>query len=423
MCTPIFPKCTFGVIEQCSNDSDIDLHAEYEDEAASNPLLQSHSFHHLSDISLAESKPVEVKSSQVEIYEDEVASNGLLQSPLFYHPRDLSYSESKPVEDKLSQELARAKEQMKIPPLCGFLKFPFEMYAWMPCDFEIESKQLPDLNLDAGVAHAKGRRDEQEDEHIACSGKIETGNASFDYDLFGIIDGHTGDMTAQFVKAHLQKEIEKALIKQDLQCEKEDDKIRRALKDAFLQLDMRIAREVEKSGAVAVISLKIGSSLWTANLGDSRAVLKAGDETIQLSVDAKPDDPRFKRSIEKRGGIVTTEPGDVPRINKRLAPARSFGDKDIKGPEETGGYYVVSPHPKITKVDLSAYQGKRVHLILACDGIWDFATSFDAASIVGNQSPEEAAIAIVKAALNARSDDNCSALVVCFAKDELCTLS
>jgi serine/threonine protein phosphatase PrpC len=335
----------------------------------------------------------------------------------FYHPRDLSLAESKPVEVKLAQELARAKEHMGSQKVRKLHKLTFESLGRLPCHFEIQSEKLPNLNLDVGVAHAQGRREEQEDEHIACSGKIEIGEASIDYDLFGIIDGHDGEGAAKFVKDHLQEEIEKALIKHDLKCETEDSKIRRAIKEAFVQLDAKIPCEFERAGAVAVISLKIGSSLWIANLGDSRAVLKAGNETIQLSVDAKPDDPRFKKSIEKRGGFVTPETDDdYARTNGDLGPARSFGDKNLRGTEESGSYYVVSPRPKITKVDLSAYQDQSVHLILACDGIWDVASSKDVASIVGTLDSEKAARAIVAAALNAKSYDNCSALVACLAK-------
>jgi protein phosphatase 2C family protein 2/3 len=301
----------------------------------------------------------------------------------------------------------------------GWFSRSFASLGDKPCAFEIHSQTEAMPHLQVGVAHAQGRRPTQEDVHIACSGQIGAGKA-FHYDLFGIVDGHGGDATANFVKAHLQEEIEKALLKHDVrfdmyrgQSTQSDRDVWKALKEAFVQLDARIAREIgDDSGAAAVITLRMGASLWTANLGDCRAVLTAGRAMSQLSFDAKPDIPRFKKGIEKRGGFVEEIHG-VPRINGILGCARAFGDKALRG---SRGHYVVSPRPKITKVDLEAYQGRPLHLILACDGIWDVASTRDAASLVGTQDPEKAAASIVRAALNSGSTDNCSVLVVRLAQ-------
>jgi len=350
-----------------------------------------------------------------------------------YHPSDLSLSESTPVALKISRELVHATIHMEREKQRGWFSRSFASLGDKPCAFEIHSQTEAMPHLQVGVAHAQGRRPTQEDVHIACSGKIGAGKA-FHYDLFGIIDGHGGDATARFVKAHLQEEIEKALLRHDIRLDmyrgkpsQSDIDVWRALKEAFVQLDARIARESEfyygESGAVAVITLRIGASLWTANLGDCRAVLKAGDETIQLSVDAKPDMPRFKNGIEKRGGFVEEDENDAPRMHgirlqtgersPQLSCARAFGDKAIRG---SRGHYVVSPRPKITKVDLGAYQDRPLHLIQACDGIWDVASTRDAASLVGTQDPEKAAASIVRAALNSGSTDNCSVLLVRLAQ-------
>lgn len=164
----------------------------------------------------------------------------------------------------------------------------------------------------------------------SSAGSLQIDGKSIPYELFSIIDGHGGSLTAQFIAAHMQQELEKALAKHGLS----DSGVQRALKEAFLQLDAQAIRSVqEESGAVAVATLKIGSIIWTANLGDCRAILKVGEEVIQLSEDAKPDNPRFKKSIEKRGGLVINVRG-VPRVNGNLAVARAFNDHRILGKKD-----------------------------------------------------------------------------------------
>lgn len=318
-----------------------------------------------------------------------------------YHPNDLTLSESKPASYKLSRELARAEKHRKAQKSRSWFSRSFESLSRRPCGYRVDSHEEMVISGKAGIAHAQGMRETMEDFHIAVSGTY-----PLNYELFGVIDGHGGSATAAFVAEHIQEEIEKAIKKHGTT----DSEIRKALKEAFVQLDARIAREIlDFSGAASVISLKIGSAIWTANLGDSRAVLKAGDKILQLSEDAKPDSPRFKKAIKKRGGWIETIFG-VPRINGVLACARAFGDKGLRGAE---GHYVVSPRPKITKVDLKPYSGEPIHLIQACDGIWDVASSQEVAAIVGIQNnTEDAAAAIVRGALNAGSTDNCSALVV-----------
>jgi len=319
-----------------------------------------------------------------------------------YHPADLRLPDYKTetVRKKISQELSRARSHMERQKSRSWFHSSFSNLSRAPCPYDIQSETI--LGGKVSVAHAQGMRSTMEDVHVVGAGTI--GKTS--YELFGIIDGHGGVEVAQFVGTHIQEEIEKALRKHGLS----HSGIQKALKEAFVQLDARIPLSIANaSGAAAVISLKIGSQLLTANLGDSRAVLKAGNRVIQLSEDAKPDTPRFRKTIEKRGGWVETV--DVPRINGVLACGRAFGDKHLRGEK---GHYVVSPRPKITKVDLNAYKSP-LYLILACDGIWDVASSKEAASVVVSGSIEEDAAALVRGAMNGGSTDNCSALLVSFA--------
>ncbi|KAK4716143.1 hypothetical protein R3W88_014481 [Solanum pinnatisectum] len=108
------------------------------------------------------------------------------------------------------------------------------------------------------------------------------------------------------------------------------------------------AFELGKEGSTAITAMLINSqTLVVANVGDSRA----------LSVDHEPN--REREIIESKGGFVSNIPGDVPRIDGKLAVARAFGDKSLKR------HISLDPNVAIelinNDVDL---------IILASDGLW-----------------------------------------------------
>lgn len=346
-----------------------------------------------------------------------------ISHPLRYHPRDLRLPSREAVAEKkkLENEFINAKKMQnwqKKAQKFPNRKHPFSFYTQQQDEFKThwrETDSMEDYTLhDVSVAtvHAQGLRESQEDVDIAYAGHF----GDTPYQVMGIVDGHGGNAVANYVKAHIQEEIEKAVAIHGMT----DEGIFLALKEAFVQLDAKIACDIgTKTGAAAVVSLKIGSQLYTANLGDCRAILKVVDAqgkktlTVPLSRDAKAPDPRVDspllKSIKNRGGKVSNCHGW--RVNGEIEPARAFGDKHLRN--ETGEYYVMSPRPKITKIDLSQYpNAKGIYLIQACDGIWDVATSKEASSVVRPRiSLKAAALSLVMSALLAGSHDNCSALI------------
>ena len=68
---------------------------------------------------------------------------------------------------------------------------------------------------------------------------------------------------------------------------------------------------------------------YTANIGDSRAVLCRSSKSIPLSTDHKPDLPSEHNRIEKAGGYI-----EKNRINGSLNLSRAFGDFDYKNNEK-----------------------------------------------------------------------------------------
>ncbi|KAG8099646.1 hypothetical protein GUJ93_ZPchr0013g36654 [Zizania palustris] len=157
------------------------------------------------------------------------------------------------------------------------------------------------------------------------------------------------------------------------------------------------------SGSTAVTVLKLGSNLYMANIGDSRAVLGSMEATgdgivaVQLTVDLKPDVPSEAERIKKCRGRVFAlqdEP-EVPRVwlpyddAPGLAMARAFGDFCLKD------YGVISVpeffHLSLTETDQ--------FVILASDGVWDVLSNQEAVDIVSSSpTRSKAAKSLVEAA-------------------------
>merc|ERR1719215_1000684 len=114
--------------------------------------------------------------------------------------------------------------------------------------------------------------------------------------------------------------------------------------------------------------------VYTAHLGDSRAVLSRGGKATRLTsvTDHKATDPlEGKRVIEAGGKIIND------RVNGMLAMTRALGDFLLKMPVLPND--VVSNVPDISSTDLSREDN---FIILACDGLWDVMNDQQAVELV-----------------------------------------
>ena len=147
-----------------------------------------------------------------------------------------------------------------------------------------------------------------------------------------------------------------------------------------------------------------GRTLFSANCGDSRAVICRNGKATRLSEDHKASDKSEKTRIEELGGFVLRD-----RVLGMLAVSRAFGDHNLK--------QFVSARPYITKTDLT---GDEEFLIVACDGLWDEISDEDAVKLVREnfykkgESEFRAADALVKNALDEGTKDNVTVMVVFF---------
>jgi len=252
---------------------------------------------------------------------------------------------------------------------------------------------------------------------------------------FGVFDGHGGTQVADHAAKQLHKNIMSHFRQKQVQPASRDEKIKLAIKEAFLQTDKEILSMAERKkfelvGSTAVAALlhgnpKLGTALRLviANLGDSRAVLCRGGQAVAVSEDHKPTCVDEKKRIERAGGLVlqvrgawrvaaSTNPKSMSKSARReyqgLAMTRSFGDLYFKQPT-----LLSIAEPEIQIVPLS---DKDLFVVLATDGIYDILSNQEVVDLVLRHwdDPEEAAKNVVRSAYKRGSEDNLTVLVIQF---------
>ncbi|GMH48157.1 hypothetical protein TrRE_jg1553, partial [Triparma retinervis] len=222
-----------------------------------------------------------------------------------------------------------------------------------------------------------------------------------------VFDGHGGSKVSKFLKEKLHKRYVKDLRRgmvakgeaEGGEVEKVDDEDLKPTKDtaisalssAFAHTNdevMKVSRWSHQ-GSTAVVCLfhedplTSKSTIVTANVGDSRAVLSRDGKAVDLTVDHKPNDKRERERIKSLGGKVSwfgyrdkrgrPIPGSgVYRINGNLAVARAIGDKS-ESP-------FVSSLAEVLQLPSDPENDQFV--VLASDGLWDVMSSQEAVTFV-----------------------------------------
>jgi serine/threonine protein phosphatase PrpC len=104
------------------------------------------------------------------------------------------------------------------------------------------------------------------------------------------------------------------------------------LKATFLNLDNQIksfcgAGDIGSTGCVIYTTVNDAGErlMYTANVGDTRAVLSSNRVATRLSLDHKPTEATEIDRVAKTSGVLTKN-----RLGGQLAVTRSFGDFDLK---------------------------------------------------------------------------------------------
>lgn len=243
----------------------------------------------------------------------------------------------------------------------------------------LTSKESPiSFTGECALAGEKGTRKTMEDEGLICPSLRlvrEQLPEDWDFAVFGIFDGHGGHKSATFTRMALPFELALALEQAAEESEGKpptDRAVKEAVRQAFLQLDQRIATELPScsDGTTASVALVRKDVCIVATLGDSLAyVARQDDKSGELLAI-----PLFKQQhkcwvlgekerIQKTGGRV-----ENGRVNGILDISRSLGDIPFKK-------YGVTCAPELMKFSIT---GEDSFIILGCDGFWNAWSAEDA---------------------------------------------
>uniref|UniRef100_A0A2S2PBY3 Protein phosphatase 1L n=1 Tax=Schizaphis graminum TaxID=13262 RepID=A0A2S2PBY3_SCHGA len=161
------------------------------------------------------------------------------------------------------------------------------------------------------------------------------------------------------------------------------------------------------AGSTALIVLVEGTTLFVANVGDSRGVMcdKKGN-AIPLSFDHKPQQMREKKRIAEAGGFISFN--GVWRVAGVLATSRALGDYPLKEKQ-----FVIA-NPDVLTFDLSHHEPQ--FIILASDGLWDTFTNEEAIECIKKHIDDSfhGAQYLTMQSYNRGSLDNITVLVIKF---------
>lgn len=240
----------------------------------------------------------------------------------------------------------------------------------------------------------KGKRDTNQDHHLIFkNNKIE---------LYCVCDGHgKSDDVSKFLIKNISKFFSNENIIFPIN-KKQINKLYNGIQTLISQQPYGI-----NSGSTCLVVLKHNNTLYTINVGDSRAILFS-NKIIQLSTDHKPLDPNERKRIIKLGGVIEFDKTSY-RVNG-LSLSRAFGDADSN---------LTYPVPDITVKKITKNDK---FIVLGCDGLYDVVSNAEICNIIlhrcydkmGNRINKDINIAenLARYAINNNSTDNVSVIVV-----------
>lgn len=253
--------------------------------------------------------------------------------------------------------------------------------------------------------------------------------------FFGAFDGHGGTQVSDHISKTLHKKVLELYRAKQVQPASRDEKLKSALKEAFVQTDKELLglaerKKFEQAGSTALVAILHGNPklntalrLVVAHCGNSRAVLCRAGQAVAVTEDHTPERIEEKKRVERAGGLVLNvrgawriaapaNPNGMSKASRReyqgLNMTRSFGDLHFKQPS-----MLSSPEPDVKVLPIT---DKDLFVVLATDGIYTHMSNQEVVDLASKywQDPEEAAKNVVRTAFQRGSDDNLTAVVIQF---------
>jgi len=178
--------------------------------------------------------------------------------------------------------------------------------------------------------------------------------------LVGVFDGHGGFAVSEKAVQNFPNIFLKHV-------ELTESNIVQAFADAFYELDSKFQRYLYV-GSTACVAYYDGSTLYTANIGDSRAVLVSGSTAMRLTTDHKHTIRTELDRVLKSGAHISDSGHYVVLPNTHgLAMTRSLGDFGFK--QGVYGKTAVISLPEVCVFQHIVMEDTM--LVVASDGLWD----------------------------------------------------
>ncbi|GAX72575.1 hypothetical protein CEUSTIGMA_g31.t1 [Chlamydomonas eustigma] len=291
-----------------------------------------------------------------------------------------------------------------------------------------QEAQLGDIIAGYGSMSIQGQREYQEDRvaflYTGGSSSSSGTTAQLGNSLaVAVYDGHGGDAVSKELERVLLQTIMRGIHDLNARLGPNDTTgptpaaIQSVIASSYTQtnhdMSMRLSSSASEAGSCAVTTVitKAAGSLYIfcANAGDCRAVLytgpPGGKRAERMTVDHKPHPQVCPSEIAR----VTAAGGCVlwGRVQGCLAVSRAFGDRSLQP------YVIADPDIKYRPVNIE----QDSFLYLVSDGVTDMIEDTTGCAVVNDVlsrggSSAQAADALVRAAYQAGSGDNISAVVL-----------
>jgi len=223
--------------------------------------------------------------------------------------------------------------------------------------------------MEAAVISEKGIRREMEDAHF-----LDLNFANKGWAFAGIYDGHGGKLAAKYASERLHQIFLQGLLSGF------------SPQEAFIKGYQLVSEELktQDSGTTAVNCLIKARQIFTANVGDARAIVISDQGLSQLTVDHRLDNLIERQRIEEMGGQIRYP--YAFRGHQGLMPTRTIGDQYFKN-------IGIIATPSVSEYKISQDD---LILLMACDGLFDVMTSEEAADFARRFPQPETLLEVLK---------------------------